>query len=76
MHTASGSFVQGHYARSEFINGEEARFWMIQAGITKNWFGLGNTSLYGEYGECGGLHQVWCGSPGGSSYRWLASCQL
>ena len=24
---------------------------MVQAGITKNWFGLGNTSFYGEYGN-------------------------
>ena len=51
MHVASGLFVQGHYARSEFLNGTDARFWMVQGGITKNWFGLGNTSFYGEYGE-------------------------
>ena len=30
---------------------------MIQAGITKNWFGMGNTSFYGEYGRADGLHQ-------------------
>ena len=24
--------------------------WLVQAGISKNWFGYGNTSLYGEYG--------------------------
>ena len=24
--------------------------WIIQAGISKNWFGSGNTSIYGEYG--------------------------
>ena len=23
--------------------------WLIQAGITKNWFGFGNTALYAEY---------------------------
>ena len=51
MHVASGLFAQGHYAKSEFFNGTEAKFWMVQGGITKNWFGLGNTSLYGEYGE-------------------------
>jgi Gram-negative porin len=51
LHTASGLFAQGHYARSEFLNGTDARFWMIQGGITKNWFGMGNTSLYAEYGE-------------------------
>ena len=51
MHVGSGLFAQGHYAESEFFNGTDAKFWMVQAGITKNWFGLGNTSLYGEYGE-------------------------
>lgn len=51
MHVASGLFIQGHYARSEFLNGTDASFWMVQGGITKNWFGLGNTSFYGEYGE-------------------------
>ena len=25
--------------------------WLIQAGIAKNWFGIGNTALYGEYGK-------------------------
>jgi hypothetical protein len=25
--------------------------WMIQAGIAKNWFGIGNTALYGEYSK-------------------------
>jgi hypothetical protein len=51
MHVASGLFLQGHYAESEFFNGEEAQFWMIQGGITKNWIGIGNTSFYGEYGN-------------------------
>ena len=51
MHTASGLFLQGHYARTEFLNGTDAQFWMIQGGITKNWFGMGNTSLYAEYGN-------------------------
>ena len=27
----------------------DADQWLIQAGITKNWFGLGNTALFGEY---------------------------
>jgi hypothetical protein len=51
MHVASGLFLQGHVAESEFFNGEDAKFWLIQGGITKNWFGMGNTSLYGEYGN-------------------------
>jgi hypothetical protein len=51
LHTASGLFLQGHVAQSEFFNGEDAKFWMVQGGITKNWFGMGNTSVYGEYGN-------------------------
>ncbi len=27
----------------------DAHQWMIQAGIAKNWTGMGNTALYGEY---------------------------
>jgi hypothetical protein len=58
MHVASGLFAQGHYARTDYelgvhnaLQDADARFWMIQAGITKNWWGLGNTSFYGEYGQ-------------------------
>ncbi len=51
MHVASGLFAPGSLCRSEFLNGTDATFWMIQGGITKNWFGMGNTSLYGEYGN-------------------------
>lgn len=51
LHVETGLFVQGQYARSEFLNGGDATFWLVQGGISKNWFGLGNTSLYGEYGE-------------------------
>jgi len=29
----------------------DAWMWQIQAGISKNWFGLGNTALYGEYSK-------------------------
>jgi hypothetical protein len=54
MHVASGLFAQGHYAESEFFNGNDANIFLIQAGITKNWFGLGNTSFYGEYAKAEG----------------------
>jgi predicted porin len=58
MHVPTGLFAQGHYAKSNDIgftattagNGD-ATIWLIQAGISKNWFGMGNTSLYGEYGK-------------------------
>jgi hypothetical protein len=29
---------------------KDATQWLIQAGIAKNWFGLGNTAIYGEWG--------------------------
>ena len=43
--------------------------WLIQSGITKNWFGFGNTSAFGEYskntgwGAAGGIF-----APSGETY--------
>jgi hypothetical protein len=65
MHTATGLFAQGHYARSEFFNGEEGSIWLVQGGITKNWTGMGNTSVYGEYGNAD--DQIKIGAPAGVS---------
>src|SRR5215831_13407954 len=66
MHVPTGLFVQGHYNHADFggnvigaasgywgestTNKKPADQWIIQAGISKNWFGYGNTSVYGEYG--------------------------
>jgi hypothetical protein len=64
MHVATGLFAQGFY--NEYTRGHDnvttdvnfiannkdtAKQYMIQAGINKNWFGIGNTSVYGEYGN-------------------------
>jgi hypothetical protein len=38
--------------------------WLIQAGISKNFFGSGNTSLYGEYG----IANDWGASSAGRSF--------
>jgi hypothetical protein len=61
MHVPSGLFAQGHYTRlsvgaqnplsGAYDADKDATRWDIQAGIAKNWFGIGNTSLYGEYGR-------------------------
>ena len=67
MHVPTGLFVQGHYMAADYnapghvANGywgsaggptkKDATQWLIQAGISKNWFGIGNTALYGEYGK-------------------------
>jgi hypothetical protein len=53
-HVPSGIFAQGHYAESDWdqLAGKpKSSFAMVQAGITKNWFGLGNTAFFGEYGH-------------------------
>jgi hypothetical protein len=66
MHVPTGLFVQGHYNNLDFggraigaasgywgqstVNKKDADQWLIQAGISRNWFGYGNTSTYGEYG--------------------------
>jgi len=66
MHIPTGLFVQGHYNAADYGGeiigaasgywGESTRHkkpvdhWLIQAGVSKNWFGSGNTSVYGEYG--------------------------
>ncbi len=60
MHVPHGLFVQGHYTwltqtAQNPITGNfdgpdrDARRWDIQAGISKNWWGIGNTVLFGEY---------------------------
>ena len=33
------------------VQKKDATQWLIQAGITKNWFGIGNTALFGEYSK-------------------------
>jgi hypothetical protein len=65
MHVPTGLFAQGHYMAAEFsCNGataggywgqsidckSDADQWLVQAGIAKNWTGLGNTAFYLEYG--------------------------
>jgi hypothetical protein len=67
MHVPSGLFLQGHWTSGDFgANGhiasgywgsvggptkKDTTQWLIQGGIAKNWFGIGNTALYGEYGK-------------------------
>ena len=41
----------GYWATGNGVATEKpAAQWLIQGGVSKNWFGLGNTSVYGEYG--------------------------
>jgi hypothetical protein len=50
------------------LDGED---WMVQGGLAKNWFGWGNTALYGEYGKSLG----WAGTTGaGRSFPGASAC--
>src|SRR5262245_44075698 len=51
LHVASGNFVQGSYLNqdNDDANADNTVLWQVQGGIAKNWTGLGNTVLYGEF---------------------------
>jgi hypothetical protein len=52
LHVGTGLFVTGAYVNQDADNElgvNDARLYYLQAGITKNWTGLGNTAFYGEY---------------------------
>jgi hypothetical protein len=67
MHVPTGLFVQGHYMAGDYgdpaqvvsgywgsaggVTKKDWSHWLIQGGVAKNWFGIGNTALYGEYGK-------------------------
>jgi len=58
MHVPTGLFahVQAGNTDYEFNDSAtfpdgEREFWYVQAGISKNWFGYGATTIYGDYGE-------------------------
>ncbi len=50
MHTPTGLFVSGGYARTEFDdNVDDKDGWWLMAGLERNFFGYGATTLFGEY---------------------------
>jgi hypothetical protein len=50
LHVASGLYLTGAYVNQENNNGfRDSTLWYVQGGIAKNWTGLGNTVVYGEY---------------------------
>jgi hypothetical protein len=50
LHVASGLYLTGAYVNQNNDNGfKDSTLWYVQGGIAKNWTGLGNTVLYGEY---------------------------
>ena len=63
MHVPTGLFLSGSYARYTDENRkalfkqdlagvkDEDTYWYLVGGIEQNWFGIGKTTLYGEYGR-------------------------
>ena len=50
MHLATGLYLTGAYIRQDNDNGTpDTTMYYVNGGIAKNWTGLGNTVLYGEY---------------------------
>jgi hypothetical protein len=51
LHVSSGLFVTGAYINqdNDTAGADDTTLWYGQAGIAKNWTGLGKTVLYGEY---------------------------
>ncbi len=55
MHAATGLFVNGYYGQRKddvvgFVGQDDTSTrWGINAGIEKNWTGLGKTTVFGEY---------------------------
>ena len=48
LHVGSGLFATGFAGRREIDDFDETN-WGLRAGIAKNWFGIGNTVVFGEY---------------------------
>ena len=51
LHVASGLYLTGSYINqdNDTVGRSDSISWYVQGGISKNWTGLGNTVLYGEY---------------------------
>jgi predicted porin len=51
LHVATGLFISGTGASRnlDLPTSRDSTYWSVRGGITKNWFGIGNTVLYGEY---------------------------
>jgi hypothetical protein len=47
----------------------DATVWLVQGGVSKNWFGWGNTMIYGEYGK----NQNWGVDVGGRNFAGTTS---
>jgi fermentation-respiration switch protein FrsA (DUF1100 family) len=53
LHVATGLYLTGAYVRqdNDVAGRDDTTMWYLNGGIAKNWTGLGNTVLYGEYAK-------------------------
>jgi hypothetical protein len=51
LHVATGLYLSGAYINqdNDLAGRNDTTLWYLNGGIAKNWTGLGNTVLYGEY---------------------------
>jgi hypothetical protein len=51
LHVATGLYLTGAYVKqdNDVAGRDDTTMWYLNGGISKNWTGLGNTVLYGEY---------------------------
>jgi hypothetical protein len=59
LHVATGLYLTGAYVNQDNdapIKGldDNTTLWYVQGGVSKNWTGVGNTTIYGEYGRVDG----------------------
>ena len=52
LHVKTGLYLNGAFVDKDNNNGDpNTRLYYVQGGIAKNWTGLGNTVVYGEYAK-------------------------
>ena len=66
LHLSTGLFLNGAFVNKEYAGGSagelvggliargnrpDTKFWYVASGVAKNYFGPGNTVVYGEYGK-------------------------
>ena len=70
----AGAAASGYWGSSGGATQKPATQWIIQAGISKNWFGSGNTSTYLEYGTADDWGASSAGRNFGNSAISAATC--
>jgi hypothetical protein len=53
LHVATGLYLTGAYVNqdNDTAGVPDTTLWYVQGGVSKNWTGLGNTVVYGEYAK-------------------------